>query len=106
MAHKRTPKGKQHQAERHLYDIQKAIVQEYIFSTSYNDKVVKEVVETETAQKAEDHLVSQLPPDTPQVYYPSNESWRDGLVLVSQLQYAVYQNMVLYPAQIKYISES
>jgi len=102
MTHKRSQKGKQHQHDRMVYDLQKAIVQEYIFSTSFNDKIIKEVVETEEAAKADSHLKSQLPVDVPQMYFPCNDCWQDGLVLVSQLEFAVYQNMNLYPAQITY----
>ena len=106
MPHKRSQKGKQHQFDRQVYDLQKAIVQEYLFSTSYNDKIIKEVVELETAKKADDHLKTQLAVDVPQMYFPMNDYWRDGLVLVSQLEFAIYQNMILYPAQLSFITES
>jgi hypothetical protein len=106
MAHKRSKKGKQHQHDRQLYDQQKAIVQDYIFTTSFNDKLIREVVEQETVLKADEHLKSQLASDVPQVYYPCNDGWQDGLVLVGQLEYAIYQNMILYPTQMRYITES
>jgi hypothetical protein len=106
MAHKRSKNGKHHQHERQLYNVQRSIVQEYIFQTSFNDKIIHEIVETESPEGLDKHLKSQLSPEIPQVYYAANDGWRDGLVLVSQLQYAVYQNMVLYPAQLSWVKES
>jgi len=74
--------------------LQRQIVSKYVFATSFNDKIISEVVEKETAFKVDEYLVSQLQPGSPQMYFPMNESWQDGLVLVSQLEINIFQNML------------
>ena len=74
--------------------LQRQIVSKYVFATSFNDKIISEVVELETSQDIDNYLVSQLSSDVPQMYFPMNEGWRDGLVLISQLEINIYQNML------------
>lgn len=75
---------------------QKYEVTRYAFQTSFHDKIIKEIVCTQTPENIDNHLKTFLVAE-PQVYFASNGGWQDGLVLVSSLTFEVYQNMINLP---------
>ena len=77
---------------------QKQIVKKYVWDTSFKDRVIKEITETVTPLKIEQHLQASFTVDEPQMYFCSNEGWQDGLVLVSALTYQIHENMVMLPS--------
>lgn len=80
-------KHKQRKQEYNLRNQQAAIVRKYVYSTSFRDRVIKEIVCTQTPSLLDEFLKSNLTVDQPQMYFPMNESYVDGLVLVNQLSY-------------------
>jgi hypothetical protein len=70
----------------------------FVFETSWKDRVITEIIEQSTPEMVDNHVASTLLIDEPQVYFSSND-WQDGLVLVSALTFAIYQNMNLLPSQ-------
>jgi len=76
---------------------QRHLAKTYIFETSFKDKLIQEIVEVETPEKVDAYLKTVLTPENPQVYYACNEGWQDGLVLISALQFSIYQKMLETP---------
>jgi hypothetical protein len=77
---------------------QKRLAKKYIFETSYKDDIIKEIIETQTPTQVDNHVLTSLVVDTPQVYFSMNEGWSDGLVLISQLTFSIYQHMLELPS--------
>jgi hypothetical protein len=90
-SHKRSSKKyaerKQKQEEFNLRNQQAATVRKYVYQTSFRDRIIKEIVCTQTPSLLDEFLKSTLTVDQPQMYFPMNESYVDGLVLVNQLSY-------------------
>jgi IS30 family transposase len=74
-------------ANHNLLTQQRQTVKKYIHQTAYFDRLISEIVCTQTPQQIDNFLCSTLTSETPQIYYPLNEGWQDGLVLANQLQY-------------------
>ena len=73
------------------YDLRKkqvSTVTKYIYSTAYRDRVLSEIVCTQTPEQLDKVLTSSLAVGEPQSYFPLVEVWRDGLVLASSLTYS------------------
>jgi hypothetical protein len=73
--------------EHNLRNQQEAVVRKHVYQTSFRDRVIKEIVCTQTPTALDSYLKSTLTIETPQVYFPLNETYQDGLVLVNQLMY-------------------
>lgn len=90
-SHKRSSKKyaerKQKQEEFNLRNQQAATVRKYVYQTSFRDRIIKEIVCTQTPSVLDEFLKSTLTVNQPQMYFPMNESYVDGLVLVNQLSY-------------------
>lgn len=80
-------KHKQRKQEYNLRNQQAAIVRKYVYSTSFRDRVIKEIVCTQTPDSINEFLRATLTPEQPQMYFPLNEPYTDGLVLVNQLTF-------------------
>jgi hypothetical protein len=93
MPHKRTPEGKQKQAERaknlELRKKQIVAVKRYVYSTSFHDKLIQEIVCTQTPEQIDRHLQTTFMLGEPQMVFPLNEVYRDGLVLASSLTFTL-----------------
>jgi hypothetical protein len=90
LTHKRSPKAELRREQRYQ-------AKRYVFETSWKDRVITEIIEKATPELIDQHVALTLSVDEPQVYFSIND-WHDGLVLVSALTYAIYQNMQLLPA--------
>jgi hypothetical protein len=61
---------------------QKRAAKRYAIETSFHDRLIKEVVETVTAEQIGDHLqVLFNAPETPIQFFPENAGFGDGVVL-------------------------
>ena len=61
---------------------QKRAAKQFVISTSFHDRLIKEVVETATAQQIGEHLqLTFNSPETPIQFFPENHGYQDGLVL-------------------------
>lgn len=61
---------------------QKRAAKQYVISTSFHDRLIKEVVETATAEQVGAHLqLTFNSPETPIQFFPENAGFMDGLVL-------------------------
>ena len=72
-------------------------VRRYTFQTAFHDRIIKEIVCTQTPEDIDAHLKDVIL-EQPQVYFASNEGWQDGLVLVSSLTFEIIQNMINLPS--------
>jgi hypothetical protein len=90
-SHKRSSKKyaerKQKQEEFNLRNQQAATVRKYVYQTSFRDRIIKEIVCTQTPDSINEYLRATLSPEQPQMYFPLNEAYTDGLVLVNQLTF-------------------
>ena len=91
-------KDKKRQKEHKLMRQQQFIVKQYVFSTSYKDNVMKEIVETAEVEDVNCFLKKSLTVGESQVYFPCNYGWQDGLVLVASLEFNIYQHMLELPS--------
>jgi hypothetical protein len=80
-------KHRQRKEEYNLRNQQAAIVRKYVYSTSFRDRIIKEIVCTQTPDSINEYLRATLTPEQPQMYFPLNEAYTDGLVLVNQLTF-------------------
>lgn len=80
-------KHKKRKEEHDLRNQQAAVVRKYVYQTSFRDRIIKEIVCTQTPDQINNYLKSTLTVDTPQVYFPTNEGYTDGLVLVNPLTF-------------------
>lgn len=73
---------------------QKRAAKQYAISTSFHDRLIKEVVETVTAEQIGDHLQLLFnAPETPIQFFPENAGYQDGVVLY---QGVVFEWGVIY----------
>jgi hypothetical protein len=70
----------------------------FVFETSWQDRILTEIIETSTPEMIDNYVSTLLTIDEPQVYY-SGRDWTDGLVLISQLQFSIYQHMLESPSK-------
>lgn len=71
---------------------QKRLASRYIWQTSYDDRLIHEVVCTVTSNQINNFVATQLTDGEPQVYWADNDGYQDGLVLANQLQYEFFVN--------------
>lgn len=86
-----TNKRQKDKARREEFKLRKQQEQEatrYAFQTSFHDKLIQEIVCTQTPNQIDQYIKSTLNIDTPQVFFSDNAGWTDGLVMVSSLTYS------------------
>lgn len=84
-SHKRSKMSKERRS-------QKRVATSYVWQTSFNDRLIHEVVCVATPNQIDDHVKSMLAVDEPQVFFAESTGFQDGLILANQLQYEFIVN--------------